>query len=202
MRLAALRISVTTDGEFRLSMVKLNKELLKAKQRKTGNKIDIEVTDSTYRAFPMKIDAFSELATVSIFVENWETAIAMTTGLDKVKHDDYRQPLEGKEAIRVMAEYGAILYKCCFTPEGVNMAIVIWGLDVWICPSRNRRDGVFIEPYNEQIFGSGVKIEPVETLGDLNNFQARMDGWYFAALMMQSSPSSHNLDIESCKSSA
>lgn len=109
----------------------------------------------------------------------------MCEGLDRLLKGETRRLLSGRAAIQILAKYGAIAKKCAWAPEGVKLAIVIDLPSVWFCPSEHGADGVFLMPYSEEKFGTGIEfLKKDYTLRDYNSFQARIDGWDFAAAMI------------------
>jgi hypothetical protein len=110
------------------------------------------------------------------------TAVAT---LDKYASDENRTPIKGKAAINILAEYGAIAYRCSGVPDRFKLAIVISPPHVWFCPSSDGLDGVFIEDYSEDKHGKSFMTSEKDNLFTYSNIDARLDGWSFAAGMVE-----------------
>jgi hypothetical protein len=117
---------------------------------------------------------------------DWDYALEICKTLDRPEPDEDRLPITGKAAIAILAEYGAVAHKCSFPPESVKLAVVVCPPCTWFCPSMDGLDGVFVEQYSPDKFGSGISIEVEDTdLLRYGSIYARMDGWDFAARMVQ-----------------
>ena len=86
-----------------------------------------------------------------------------------------------KAIINVLAEYGAIAYKCCATPDSCKLAIIISPPIVRFCPSKDGLSGIFIEEYQEEKHGKCFQDLQKTELSDFDNIHARLDGWQFFA---------------------
>ena len=119
-----------------------------------------------------------------VFVD-WDYALTAVATLDKYASDENRNPIKGKAAINILAEYGAIAYRCSGVPDRFKLAIVISPPHVWFCPSSDGLDGVFIEDYSEDKHGKSFMISEKDNLFTYSNIDARLDGWSFAAGMVE-----------------
>lgn len=119
-----------------------------------------------------------------VFV-NWDYALNAVATLDKYASDENRTPIKGKAAINILAEYGAIAYRCFGVPDQFKLAIVISPPFVFFCPSPDGLDGIFIEDYSEEKHGKSFMDLEKDNLFAYSNIDARLDGWSFAAGMLE-----------------
>jgi len=115
---------------------------------------------------------------------DWEYALKAVENLDKYASDENRNPIKGKAAIAILAEYGAIAYKCIYPPEDTKLAIIISPPHVRFCPSSDGLDGVFIENYTEEKHGKCFLELTKDGLFAYNNVDSRIDGWGFFSDMI------------------
>ena len=127
------------------------------------------------------LDPFSNSKDL-VFV-NWDFALSVVETLDKYASDENRTPIKGKAAINILAEYGAITYKAVYPPT--KLAIVISPPFIFFCPSPDGLDGVFIEDYYEDKHGKCFIQLEKDNLFAYTNIDARLDGWSFAAGMVE-----------------
>ena len=128
----------------------------------------------------IQLDPFKEITKPVII--DWDYALTAVATLDK---DENRTPIKGKAAINILAEYGAIAYRCSGVPDRFKLAIVISPPHVWFCPSSDGLDGVFIEDYSEDKHGKSFMTSEKDNLFTYSNIDARLDGWSFAAGMVE-----------------
>ena len=117
-----------------------------------------------------------------VFVD-WDFALSVVETLDKYASDENRNSIKGKAAINILAEYGAITYKAVCPPT--KLAIVISPPFIFFCPSPDGLDGVFIEDYYEDKHGKCFMQLEKDNLFAYTNIDARLDGWAFAAGMVE-----------------
>lgn len=110
---------------------------------------------------------------------DWDYALKAVHNLDASAMKEDRKAIEGKAAINILAEYGAIAYKCVHPPESTKLAIVISPPYVRFCPSSNGLDGIFIECYTEGKHGKCFLLLTKNDLFAYSNIDARIDGWRF-----------------------
>lgn len=116
---------------------------------------------------------------------DWEYALQVVENLDTSAIKEDRNPIKGKAAIAVLAEYGAIAYKAVCPPESTKLAIIISPPYVRFCPSSNGLDGVFIENYKEEKHGKCfLELTKEDDLFAYNNVDSRIDGWGFFSNMI------------------
>jgi hypothetical protein len=115
---------------------------------------------------------------------DWEYALKAVENLDKYASDENRNPIKGKAAIAILAEYGAIAYKCIYPPKNTKLAIIISPPHVRFCPSSDGLDGVFIENYTEEKHGKCFLELTKDGLFAYNNIDSRIDGWGFFSNMI------------------
>jgi hypothetical protein len=113
---------------------------------------------------------------------DWDWALNLVRGLKDAAD------FPASTAVRVLAEYGAIVHRESL-PGGevkINLAVVIAPPEVFICAG-GPMDGVFIQPYSEEKFGGfHLKHDRPQFLS-YTNIQARMDGWEFFNFALQCS---------------
>jgi hypothetical protein len=131
----------------------------------------------------IQLDPFKEITKPVII--DWDYALTAVATLDKYASDENRTPIKGKAAINILAEYGAIAYRCSGVPDRFKLAIVISPPHVWFCPSSDGLDGVFIEDYSEDKHGKSFMTSEKDNLFTYSNIDARLDGWSFAAGMVE-----------------
>lgn len=119
-----------------------------------------------------------------VFVD-WDFALSVVKTLDKYASDENRNPIKGKAAINILAEYGAITYKAVCPPESTKLAIIISPPHVRFCPSPDGLDGVFIENYKKEKHGKCFFELTKDGLFAYSNVDARIDGWSFAVGMVE-----------------
>ncbi len=119
-----------------------------------------------------------------VFVD-WDFALSVVETLDKYARDENRNPIKGKAAISILAEYGAITYKAVCPPESTKLAIVISPPFIFFCPSPDGLDGIFVEDYSEDKHGKSFMDLEKDNLFAYTNIDARLDGWSFAAGMVE-----------------
>jgi hypothetical protein len=145
----------------------------------------------------VKLEELRVFEASQVIYVDWDYALEICKTLDRPEPDEDRLPITGKAAIVILAEYGAIAYKCSFPPESVRLAVVVCPPHTWFCPSTDGLDGVFVEQYSPEKFGSGISIDAEDpNLFRYCSIEARMDGWQFAALMVSRSYST-SIDRES-----
>ena len=130
-----------------------------------------------------QLDPFKEITKPVII--DWDYALKAVENLDKYANDENRTPIKGKAAINILAEYGAIAYKCVYPPESTKLAIVISPPFIFFCPSPNGLDGIFVEDYSEDKHGKSFMDLEKDNLFAYSNIDARLDGWAFAAGMVE-----------------
>ncbi len=129
------------------------------------------------------LDPFKEINNPVII--DWEYALQVVENLDTSAIKEDRNPIKGKAAIAVLAEYGAITYKAVCPPESTKLAIIISPPYVRFCPSSNGLDGVFIENYKEEKHGKCfLELTKEDDLFAYNNVNSRIDGWRFFSNMV------------------
>lgn len=116
---------------------------------------------------------------------DWEYALKAVENLDKYASDENRNPIKGKAAINILAEYGAIAYRCSGVPDRFKLAIVVSPPFVFFCPSPDGLDGIFVEDYSENKHGKSFMTSEKDNLFAYSNIDARLDGWGFAAGMVE-----------------
>ena len=131
----------------------------------------------------IQLDPFKEITKPVII--DWDYALTAVATLDKYASDENRTPIKGKAAINILAEYGAITYKAVCPPESTKLAIVISPPFIFFCPSPDGLDGVFIEDYSEDKHGKSFMTSEKDNLFAYSNIDARLDGWGFAAGMVE-----------------
>lgn len=131
----------------------------------------------------IQLDPFKEITKPVII--DWDYALNAVATLDKYASDENRNPIKGKAAISILAEYGAITYKAVCPPESTKLAIVISPPFIFFCPSPDGLDGVFIEDYSEDKHGKYFMQLEKDNLFAYTNIDARLDGWAFAAGMVE-----------------
>ena len=131
----------------------------------------------------IQLDPFKEITKPVII--DWDYALTAVATLDKYASDENRTLIKGKAAINILAEYGAIAYRCSGVPDRFKLAIVISPPHVWFCPSSDGLDGVFIEDYSEDKHGKSFMTSEKDNLFTYSNIDARLDGWSFAAGMVE-----------------
>jgi hypothetical protein len=119
-----------------------------------------------------------------VFVD-WDYALTAVATLDKYASDENRNPIKGKAAINILAEYGAIAYRCSGVPDRFKLAIVVSPPFIFFCPSPNGLDGIFVEDYSEDKHGKSFMDLEKDNLFAYTNIDARLDGWSFAAGMVE-----------------
>lgn len=124
------------------------------------------------------------LASVKVWVDE-DFAEEAVKGLDIWAEKEKRSPIQGKVAIKILAEYGLVAHVCSSCPKNLKLAIVIDPPSVYFCPSRDGLHGIFIEPYEEKKHGDGTVFMLKNDLFSYTNIQARLDGWAFAAGMFK-----------------
>lgn len=119
----------------------------------------------------------------SVWIRNWEQAFAVASKLDQLKPGEDRSLIQGKAALRVVAEYGLMYYKCAVlsSDSEVRLRLIIDGNTVYTFLSLDGVAGVFIYPYNPEFHGDWVEKLEKKSLYDFNNIEARLDGWSFYA---------------------
>ena len=125
----------------------------------------------------------------TVYVRDRNAAIAFAATLDRLEPDEERTLINGRAALRVIEEYGRMLYKCTHPGEGfvLRLGIVIDGSSVYIIPSRDGIDGIFVEPYDAETHGVWAKKLTKESLWDFCNINAMLDGWAFVADLLHQS---------------
>ena len=116
---------------------------------------------------------------------DWGYALSVVATLDKYADDENRTPIKDKAAIIILAEYGAITYNAVCLPENTRLLIVISPPFVFFCPSSEGLDGVYIESYSEDKHGKAFMVLEKDNLFAYSNLDARLDGWAFAASMIE-----------------
>jgi hypothetical protein len=135
-----------------------------------------------------KLEELIVFETPQVVHIDWDYALEISKTLDRPDPDEDRLSIRGKAAIMILAEYGAIAYKCSLPPKSVKLAVVVCPPCTWFCPSTDGLDGVFVEKYSSEKFGSGILIDAKDpNLFRYGSIEARMDGWQFAALMVSKS---------------
>ena len=124
----------------------------------------------------IQLDPFKETNPVLI---DWEYALRIAENLDTSSQEEKRRAITGKAAINILAEYGAIAYKCVYPPDNAKLAIVISPPYVRFCPSSNGLDGVFIEEYTERKHGKCFLELTKDGLFAYTNIDSRLDAWGF-----------------------
>lgn len=125
----------------------------------------------------IQLDPFKEIS--KLVVIDWEYALQAVENLDTSAIEEDRKAIKGKAAINILAEYGAIAYKCVYPPENTKLAIVISPPVVRFCPSLDGLDGVFIENYTEEKHGKFFLELTKDDLFAYSNIDSRIDGWGF-----------------------
>lgn len=110
---------------------------------------------------------------------DWDYALKAVENLDTLAQKGKRRAITGKAAINILAEYGAIAYRCATPPNNTKLAIVVSPPCVHFCPSRDGLDGVFIEEYKEQKHGKYFLEITKDGLFGYTNIDARFDAWGF-----------------------
>ena len=125
----------------------------------------------------------SDTAHDFVWIRNWEQAFAAVSKLDQLKSGEDRSLIQGKAALRVVAEYGLMYYKCAVlsSDSGARLRLIIDGNTVYTFLSLDGVAGVFIYPYNAEFHGDWVEKIEKNSLYDFNNVEARLDGWSFYA---------------------
>lgn len=131
----------------------------------------------------IQLDPFKEITKPVII--DWDYALKAVENLDKYANDENRTPIKGKAAINILAEYGAIAYRCSGVPDRFKLAIVVSPPFVFFCPSPDGLDGIFVEDYSEDKHGKSFMTSEKDNLFAYSNIDARLDGWVFAAGMVE-----------------
>lgn len=131
-----------------------------------------------------EFNAFESQATIQV---DWAYALKAVEGLDVSAASEGRVAIQGKAAIRILGEYGAIASLCAFSPKTIKLAIVICPPYVWFCPSKDGLSGVFIEPHRPDRHGGGIRFVKEADLFAYTNIDARLDAWNFYAQMLLAS---------------
>jgi hypothetical protein len=140
----------------------------------------------------MKYQKLEESSPIPVFVD-WDYAIAVCEKLDRPLED--RRPIQGRTAVRILAEYAAIAHRSAWPPDGVKLAVVVAPPSVWFCPSEHGHHGGFICAYDSDVFGTGIeffKAGAEHSLFDYCSISARLDGWSFASRMISTHSKSEN----------
>ena len=110
---------------------------------------------------------------------DWDYALKAEENLDTSAQEEKRRAITGKAAINILAEYGAIAYRCATPPNDTKIAIVISPPYVRFCPSPDGLDGIFIENYIEEKHGKCFLEITKDGLFGYTNIDARLDAWGF-----------------------
>lgn len=129
----------------------------------------------------IEFDVFDIPSKVQI---DWEYALKSVDNLDILAGQESRLPIKGKAAVRILGEYAAIAHYCAFTPESTRLAVIVDPPCVWFCPSKEGLHGAFIERYNLERHGEGMKFTKESDLFAYTNIDARLDAWGFYAQML------------------
>jgi len=122
----------------------------------------------------------------TVTVCDWDSALTAASKLDQLEPGEDRSLIRGKTALLIVAEYGVTFYKAAHPGEEVSLslAIVIDENVVYIIPSRDGLNGIFIGEYRAEKYGEWVKKLTKEGLWAFSNIDARIDGWTFFSEMV------------------
>jgi hypothetical protein len=125
----------------------------------------------------------------TVTIDDWDSALDIASRLDRLEPDEDRSLVNGRIALRIVAEYGLLFYRSAHPGEetGVKLAIVIDENIVYVIPSEEGMDGVFIGEYCASKYGDWAHKLAKESLWDFTNINARLDGFsLFADMIAQS----------------
>jgi hypothetical protein len=127
-----------------------------------------------------------EVGGKTVTIDDWDSALIAASTLDKLEPDEDRSLIQGKAALRIVAEYGVRLYETAHPGEGISLklAIVIDENVVHIIPSKDGADGVFIGKYSAEQYGEWVKKLTIEDIWGFSNIEAMLEGRTFFAEML------------------
>ena len=122
----------------------------------------------------------------TVTIDDWDSALIAASALDKLEPGEDRSLIRGKTALRIVAEYGLRLHLTAHPGEGISLklAIVIDENVVYIIPSKDGEDGVFIGKYSAEKYGEWVKRLTVQDIWGFSNIRAMLDGRDFFAEMV------------------
>ena len=123
----------------------------------------------------------------TVTVDDWDGALDAASKLDKLEPGEDRSLIQRKSALRILAEYGLKLYQSAHPGEEteLKLAILIDENVVYILPSKDGADGVFIGKYNPEKHGEWVaKKLTKDDLWGFSNIEAMLDGSTFFAEML------------------
>jgi hypothetical protein len=125
----------------------------------------------------------------TVTIDDWHSALEMASRLDRLEPGEDRSLINGRIALRIVAEYGLLFYQSAHPGEetGVNLAIVIDETTVYIIPSEHGKDGVFVGEYCASKYGDWAHKLTKESLWDFTNINAMLDGFSFFADMITQS---------------
>ena len=128
----------------------------------------------------------SDTAHDFVWIRNWEQAFAAVSKLDQLKSGEDRSLIQGKAALRIVAEYGLMYYKCAVlsSDSKIRLRLIIDGNTVYTFLSLDGVAGVFIYPYDAELHGDWVEKLDKNSLYDFNNIEARLEGWSFYARVL------------------
>jgi hypothetical protein len=123
----------------------------------------------------------------TVTIDDWDGALIAASNLDKLEPGEDRSLIQRKSALRILAEYGLKLYQAAHPGEEteLKLAIVIDENVVYILPSKDGKDGVFIGEYSPEKYGEWVaKKLAKDDLWGFSNIEAMLDGSTFFAEML------------------
>lgn len=125
----------------------------------------------------------------TVTIDDWQAALDVASRLDLLKPGEDRSLINGRIALRIVAEYGLLVYQSAHPGEetGLKLAIVIDETTVYVIPSEEGIDGVFIGEYWLAKYGKWAHKLTKESLWDFTNINARLDGFAFFADMLTQS---------------
>jgi hypothetical protein len=130
-----------------------------------------------------------EVVGKSVTIDDWDSALDIASKLDRLKPGEDRSLINGRIALRIVAEYGLLFYQSAHPGEETNLklAIVIDEITVYVIPSEEGLDGVFIGEYWLAKYGKWAHKLTKESLWNFTNIDARLDGFSFFADMLTQS---------------